>query len=1641
MSTQAVNIANYPMYLGIAPEAPPLTMLIMGRDHTLYYEAYNDASDLNGDGVLDVGYKPEEVDYFGYFDSDLCYAYSNGRFDPTAAATDKKCSGAWSGDFLNYVTTSRIDALRKVLYGGRRIADDTDLTVLERSYIPQDAHSWGKEYLSESHDGYDISDYAPLSQPAFGTRHLFANTTLRGTEEPRLRVLKDSVYRIWEWVAIERPVAGDKCLHGGNGPQCETAGGIQWPTVPESILDLTQRTYKATDRDESTGGSHPTNEEQFDALVAKNANSGNLCGERPVSTIDGSGNPFSGTNGCTNEYYLTIFEGTIEIPAQGTYEFAVDGDDAVDLHIDGNLVASWYGGHGRCNCNSYTGLVTLSEGTHTLRFRQEEATGDDNYYLRWKRVVPPSTRDDYFVRVSVCNDDDIGREENCRKYVSEDGDETWKPAGLLQQYGEDERMLFGLMTGSYKHPYNMAGGVLRKNIESFKNEVNPETGQFDDDVEGIISTLDLLRIVDFNKSQNYQYNGGWLTNKSMADTADTWGPAFPDWGNPIGEMMYETLRYFSGKEDPTEDFMPGLTNGRERVTLRDYVGSNSYMDLPAPDWQDPYDRDDDTPSFYCSPAAQLVISDVNPSYDSDAVPGSAFGGISGGIDSLNVQSEADAIWQAEHGAGSSQHFIGQVGSNYDGASTAKTVSGLGNIRGLAPSEPTKQGSYYSAAIARYGFLTDLRDDLSEDVDQEFEQNINTFSVALSSPLPRIEIPVGDSVVAVVPFAKSVGGSGYTIVTDKGAFQPTNTIVDFFVEAFANTDPAGSDADPEINEGRPYIAFRVNFEDVEQGADHDMDAIIRYVLKVNDDNTLTVELTSEYAAGSIIHHLGYVISGTTEDGVYLEVRDQDTSEGNDPDYFLDTPAGLSPGDCDDSPADACSDALPLFASRTFEPSAAVETATVLESPLWYAAKYGSEGNEDLEEGETSPNYFLVTNAGKLQDQLEQAFEQILLLGKQSGTSAAASSAVLQTETLLYTAAFRSEDWSGALIARRINEDGSLSDANCDLCWDAEDDLAAASPALRNVLTMSPNESGDDEGVALEWGNLNDAQKGALNQGPSSGGIPDILGEARLAWLRGDDDANEAFRSRTSQTGDLRHLGDIVNSNPQFVSHVYSGSARLLGAPLYRDRPDVLYVGANDGMLHAFDAQDGSELFAFVPSALLDIDPELDPQTDDDPAYARITRLMEPDYTDSLDYHRYMVDGTPEIEEAPIGADGAWRTILVGSQGAGGRTVFALDVTDPEGFGAGDILWEFTHPDLGYNVGQPTIARLSDGTTWAAIFGNGYNSDNNRALLFVVNLKTGELIAKIDPYGEEPSPENGLASPKWTHWPQNNLNANRVYAGDLLGNLWRFDLSSSNTSAWSADLLFTANDGDSEDATLQPITARPAIAAARDDNSTLIVAFGTGSYFRVDDAWNTEKQTLYAVRDKLNDPKALPIGRDELLKQWIAHEEAVTISDIDYRLRHISANDWDASNRGWYLDLCIADSNGNCNAELLDGERVISEATFPSGSSRNHIRFTTLIPDEDPCTGGRDGFLYALDLHTGGQYESALFDLNEDDLFNDSDATDQGLPSAIGFGSGERLTVIQVPGKNLEYGYSGSGEDVVRLRNEGLLYGRQSWQQLR
>ena len=340
-------------------------------------------------------------------------------------------------------------------------------------------------------------------------------------------------------------------------------------------------------------------------------------------------------------------------------------------------MVGWYGGHAKCSCQTHSGSIALTAGTHTITFRHQEKTGRDNYYLYWQKTTPTSAMTDYVVRVKVGVDS--MPESNCKKYPSN----GYKPTGLLQRYGESDRMYFGLVTGSYAK--NESGGVLRKNIGSIKDEIDSNTGKLTT-VNGIISTLNKLRIVGFNYGDySYNQNCGWITTRTLNEGECRM------WGNPIGEMMYEALRYFAGKAAPTSAF--------------DYSGTtdDSTLGLPKATWKNPYNTTDGF--SYCAKPFMLVLSDVIPNYDSTQVPGTAFGSFSGDVTGLDAATLANTISTEEGVSGS--FYIGQAGSTYDGACTPKSVTGFGSVRGQCPEEPTKQGSFYSASVAYYGHVNDV----------------------------------------------------------------------------------------------------------------------------------------------------------------------------------------------------------------------------------------------------------------------------------------------------------------------------------------------------------------------------------------------------------------------------------------------------------------------------------------------------------------------------------------------------------------------------------------------------------------------------------------------------------------------------------------------------------------------------------------------------------------------------------------------------------------------------------------------------------------------------------------------------------------------------------------------------------------------
>lgn len=1445
-------LSQMPLFVNQA--LAPLNMLVMGRDHKLYYEAYNDASDLNGDGVIDVGYKPDQIDYYGYFNNNVCYSYSKGVFVPSQAATGsnrKKCSNHWSGDFLNYLGTSRMDAIRRVLYGGMRAEDTASRTVLQTAYIPRDAHSWGKAY-DPARDAkvYSISDYAPLRPPAVGTRHLFAVTTLKETTDAvtQLRVLNDSSFQIWDWVSQE-----------GFAGQSNCAGGNSCARASSRITD----------------------------------------------------------------YNLLV-----------------------------------------------------------------EACSSSNVQLL---------------------------EASCKAYPN-GGKTVYKPTGLLHDFGENGKMYFGLLTGSYEK--NIAGGVLRRNIGNFAEEVDPQTGQFKTGVNGVVANIDRQRLIGYTGGKYVEC--GWITSGPISSLDKPSKCAM--WGNPISEMMFETMRYFGGAS--------------QALGIYDYAGGSSKdasLGLSKPAWETPYRAKAEGGGGYqyCSRPVMTVLSDINPSYDGK-LPGSRYASVgASALNGFNVSDEVAAIGSAERIDGKN-FFIGQsTSANADQAPSVKTIADLSWARGLSPEEPSKEGTYYAAGVARFGARNAIFGN------SQGKNALRTYSVAIASPLPEIRFPIGGKrFVTIAPFAKTVSGSAGGSTVNNAVFTPTNQIVDYYVVNIANTGKA--DIDASVNGGRPYAEFRINYEDVEQGADHDMDAIARYTIALQADGTVKIDMVSEYAAGGLGQHMGYVISGTTKDGMYLEVRDKDTASAY---YAYNTPPNRDPGYCRGSISaqqrTECSN-LGLTATRSFTPGNATDAGSFLKGPLWYAAKYGVPDRDPSKITGDPDNYFLVTNAGTLKDQLTKAFNDIL----QNISSVTAVSVDMPTATLgegadLYRTTFEVQYWSGDVIREKL----TTSDRT--LVWSAAELLSERSADDRKIYY--PSRTGSAVSLSpFTYSSLSGQRSDAswlavLNTDPATNSA-DGQAKKRIEFLRGE--VRDDLRVRKPlASGKPNVLGDIVNSSLVRVKGgLYRASAadKLEGSATYaafaakQAAKEMLYVGANDGMLHAFDAASGKEEFAFIPSGV-----------------KNSLNVLTSRYGAGGAPHRYFVDGTPVVSDVYFG--NAWHRVLVGSLGAGGRQVFALDVTDPT---SPRLLWEFgveQDERMGYSMPTPVVARLNDAGRskgrWVVFLSNGYqasNSASGESSLFVLDVSSGEVIRRFDfaagmtaaELSALPAPKNGLSRAAVV---DNNGDGkvDVAYAGDLAGNVWRVDLASGASGSWNAQLFFVARESERSGGKRLSITTAPYVVRHSSGKGD-VVAFGTGRFMTDDDKLDMRRQSVFGIWDRYGTPattapQPLPTagkGRGDLQAQQFTQVSgfpgkfALSANPVTWYKDATSTADSNVHSWGWYVDL------------PRDGERPVYDMSLYGRG----LVFTSIRPPlGDPCSAGLASTIYAIDPDTGGKTDYVAFDVNGDGIFNASDnlAGQQVNGREVGPGrptiSGAKI--FDSSGKPSGAGdpVKTGGDDI----NSGVDRGRQSW----
>ncbi|MHB0975081.1 MAG: pilus assembly protein [Thiobacillus sp.] len=640
------------------------------------------------------------------------------------------------------------------------------------------------------------------------------------------------------------------------------------------------------------------------------------------------------------------------------------------------------------------------------------------------------------------------------------------------------------------------------------------------------------------------------------------------------------------------------------------------------------------------------------------------------------------------------------------------------------------------------------------------------------------------------------------------------------------------------------------------------------------------------------------------------------------------------------------------------------------------------------GTTSASY--ANNLTALNSTFNTIFSSIIA---QSGAAAAVAmtSGSVTAGGKIYQGQFNSSDWSGDMIA--YNTDATTG-AITTVAWQAGTVINSQNyDTGRKIITYKPSTA---SGIPFRWPanpasptstELDTSQTTALTSNPGLDGTnPSDTGANRLNYLRGQTGIN-GFRPRL-----ISVLGDIVNSAPSYVgAPAFNYPDNLEAASYYAfrsaysSRAPMIYVGANDGMLHGFDATTGQEKLAYVPSKV----------------YPNLAQLTSPNYN-----HRYYADGSPTVVDTFY--SGAWHTTLVASLGGGGQGLYALDVTNPSTFSeanAGSIVkWEYNDADLGYVYGQPSIVKLNTGQ-WAAVFSNGYNnseadgtaSTTGYAYLYIVDIGTGQLIKKISTKAGSVATPNALATPTLVD-ANGDGTVDYAYAGDLQGNMWKFDLCNannqgvcaSNTNGWAVAFgtsttplpLFTARDASNNP---QPITSSAEVTRFYSGDGYQLF-FGTGKYLENGDIATTGTQTFYSVWDKGLSPSTIS-GRSVLQEQTIT--TTTTVSGNEYRTTSSNAVAWDGlvpggTMRGWYMDLPAS------------GERVVSDPALYD----NRVLFTTLIPNATACSGGGDGWLMELDSVTGAALGGATFDVDGNGVVN----TDDNLGTPGVYASGVKKSSI-------------------------------------
>ncbi|NHQ85721.1 PQQ-binding-like beta-propeller repeat protein [Iodobacter sp. HSC-16F04] len=624
----------------------------------------------------------------------------------------------------------------------------------------------------------------------------------------------------------------------------------------------------------------------------------------------------------------------------------------------------------------------------------------------------------------------------------------------------------------------------------------------------------------------------------------------------------------------------------------------------------------------------------------------------------------------------------------------------------------------------------------------------------------------------------------------------------------------------------------------------------------------------------------------------------------------------------------SDYEPLTNKRVPWPQVVGDTLTTIDD-LWHAAVNG--GGE----------YFSAKDPNAVAAGISKALSDIEAKTASVGSSDVSSSFMSEGDNSIYSSSFKTISWTGDVQARTLNLETSALEA---VTWSANSKLGVLGHANRKIYTCTPGACTtltdfNDQNSALRSamaagvnalktsnGTLNSAQ---LNQNTASALINYLRGDKSNEIKPDAKDPNSLYRVRTGFLGSVIHGGVSYVKKP---NKAYSDAGYADFVRNNTNRKAMVYAPANDGMLHAFDAVTGDEKWAFVPPTVI----------------PRLWQQAERAYTNDF---KYFVDGAPTIADIKVG--NAWKTILIGGLRGGGGEYYALDITNPT---TPVLLWSFSDTRLGNTYGFPVVGKVNN--TWKVLLSSGYDNADNKGYIFALNAATGVLD---NTFTSSCSNNTGLCGLSKIGVLFENRNVDdtilMAYAGDLAGNLWRFN-PKDGSGALVAKTGF--------DQAPQAITTAPVVKATEYKNTSNeamhYVTFGTGRYLNQADIANSDTHTFYGL---LVDPSASIID-----PAFTALRSSAALNELQFEK---NGNDIQLTRKGDSRALDTPAALLECNkrtrgwrANMFINKERLANDPLPRGEK---ARFFTSVPGGDACEAGGISREYLLPMEISSNWMCA------------------------------------------------------------------------